>query len=166
MGMHEASEDFDSRALRNALGRFATGIAVVTAHTDSGDDVGLTVNSFTSVSLDPPLVLFCIARTAGSFDSFGPGTVFAVNILAADQEALSNRFATPEDDKFDGLATERWPGGSPVLPDCLASLECATTERVEAGDHVIVVGEVKRLREGHANRAPLLYFGGGYGQMR
>lgn len=157
----EPSKDFDSKQLRNTVGCFATGVTVITARDEEGQPVGLTANSFTSVSLEPPLLLFSLGKSAGSFSAFGPQAPFAVHILGADQESLSSRFATPAPDKFAGLPTERWQTGVPILPGCLAVLECETHARHDAGDHVIVVGRVLQLAA-TGRGDPLLFFGGRY----
>jgi len=161
--MGDSSADFDGRSLRDTVGRFATGVTIITGRSADGQDVGLTANSFTSVSLDPPLLLFCLAETAQSHDAFGEGSHFAVNILSADQQELSNRFAKSGGDKFGGLTTERWDSGVAILPGSLANLECVTHSQVVAGDHVIVIGRVLRLRSGEG--APLLFHRGGYAQL-
>lgn len=165
--MNDASADFDGRRLRDTVGRFATGVTIITARNAAGQDVGLTANSFTSVSLEPPLLLFCLADTAQSHDAFDVGSHFAVNVLSSAQQDLSNRFARSGDDKFAGLTTDRWDGGVAILPGCLANLECAVHQRVEAGDHVIVIGRVLRLSsaDDDGSEAPLLFYRGGYAQL-
>ena len=125
----------DPRAFRNALGAFTTGVTIVTTRDSGGHDVGLTVNSFNSVSLEPPLVLWSLARNAASLPAFVDSEYFAVHILGAQQEQLSNRFAQRGADKFAGLATERGHGGVPLLPGCSARFECRMTHRHEGGDH-------------------------------
>ena len=148
---------FDSAAFRRALGSFATGVAVVTARDPAGENRGITVNSFSSVSLDPPLILFCLDKAAMSFDIFRAAESFAVNVLGKHQQALSVRFATPEIDKWDGVAFDLWPGELPVLRDCLANLACRRETLYEGGDHVIIVGRVVRLHCA-GDQDPLLYF--------
>jgi len=152
---------FDSFAFRRALGSFATGVTVVTARTPSGDHRGLTVNSFSSVSLDPPLVLFCLDKATPSFDSISTAHRFAVNVLCADQHELSVRFATAAIDKWDGVAYDLWPGEVPVLRGCLANLACRQEALYEGGDHVIVVGRVERLHT-RGDGDPLVYFNSNY----
>ncbi|GAA3040164.1 flavin reductase family protein [Streptosporangium longisporum] len=149
------------RALRDALGQFATGVAVVTAATGRGDRLGVTVNSFTSVSLDPPLVLWCLSRRAPSAPAFAEAGRFAVNVLAAGQEHLSRRFATPLPDKFAGVETVLTPGGVPVLAGTLAHFACRTVTTYEGGDHLIFVGEVEHFRG--APGEPLVFHSGSYG---
>jgi len=143
------------------LGRWATGVAVVTTLDPDGEPAGLTVNSFASVSLDPPLVLFSLDRAAGSFDIFEVATGFAINLLREDQAEISNRFADPDGERFSCVRTARWVTGSPVLTDALAALDCTLHARHDGGDHVIYVGKVEKLsvlNDGH----PLGYWLGGY----
>ncbi len=153
---------FEPRAYRNALGCFATGIAVVTTIAPDGEKIGVTVNSFSSVSLDPPLVQFCLGRAAMSFEAFTTAPSFAVNILAEDQAELSARFSRRDlQERWEGLGVERWDTGVPILTGCLANLECDREHLYEGGDHVIIVGRVRRLAGSEEGR-PLLYFRGGY----
>ncbi|MDR3517802.1 MAG: flavin reductase family protein [Azospirillaceae bacterium] len=154
----------ESLRFRQAAGCFATGIAIVTTLAADGSRVGLTVNSFASLSLDPPLVLFSIARTAQSFDAFAGARGFVVNVLSADQQELSNRFAGTRDDRWAGLATAIWDTGAPVIPGCLAVLECDSHARLDGGDHVIEVGRVRKLSFESRGR-PLLYFRGSYAAL-
>lgn len=156
---------FDSRAFRNALGSFATGIAVVTTIAPDDLPIGVTVNSFSSVSLDPPLVQFCLGRAAMSYEAFTTAPSFAVNILAEDQADLSVRFSKRDlQERWEGVGVERWDTGVPILSGCLASLECDREHIYEGGDHVIVVGRVRRL-SATAEGKPLLYFRGSYAQL-
>lgn len=152
---------FDSSAFRRALGSFATGVAVVTARDSEGRNRGITVNSFSSVSLDPPLVLFCLDKAAMSFETFQQAKSFAVNVLAEHQHELSVRFATAAVDKWDGVAYELWPGGLPVLHDCLANLACRREALYQGGDHVIILGRVERLQSA-GDLDPLVYFQSDY----
>jgi len=152
---------FDSFAFRRALGSFATGVAVVTAQDSAGTHRGITVNSFSSVSLEPPLILFCLDRAALSFDCFSAAEHFAVNVLSAEQHELSVRFSTATADKWDGVAYDLWPGDLPVLCDCLANLVCRRESLYEGGDHVIVVGRVERLHTA-GEGDPLIYFQSSY----
>lgn len=149
-------EDF-----RAALGRYATGVTVVTAMGDRGP-VGITANSFTSLSLDPPLVLWCPARRSQRFPAFAAAEHYAIHILAADQIGLCQRFARAGGN-FDGIETDATPEGLPLLPGCLARFDCAAHAVHEGGDHAILVGRVLRaaLREGE----PLLFWGGRYGDF-
>ena len=141
--------------LREALGNFVTGVTIVTTRC-GGELHGLTANSFTSVSLDPPLVLFNLARTADCFDAFEQSNHFAINVLGASQEALSNRFATKDIDKWNEVRWRSGLGGCPLLDDAIAAFECRATDRHEGGDHVIHVGEV--LRFGHQPEGGALAF--------
>ncbi|RJG03482.1 flavin reductase [Noviherbaspirillum sedimenti] len=150
----------DEKAFRNALGTFATGVTIVTTRGPDGEDVGLTANSFNSVSLDPPLVLWSLAKTSKSIEAFTQATHFAVHILAADQEPLSNQFAKRGIDKFAGVALERGEGGIPLIKGCGARFQCRAAYQYEGGDHVILVGEVSAFE--HDQRDPLLFYKGRY----
>ena len=152
-------------SFRAALGRFATGVVIVTAHNQAGRPRAITVNAFTSVSLDPPLVLFCLGKSAFHFDVFAEAKAFAINVLSADQEALSNRFAQESEDDLTDLSTRTLSTGSPILPGCLTALDCRTEKQCDAGDHLIVIGRVHAIDE-IANSEPLLYFESGYRGLR
>ena len=153
------SPSFSAPEFRAALAMFATGVTIVTARDADGRRIGLTANSFNSVSLDPPLVLWSLARRAGSLDAFARGSHYAVHILAADQRALAERFARSGADRFDGLAVDEGAGGVPLLPGVAAVFECFNRSRYEEGDHVIFVGEVERCRHSEG-AAPLIFHGG------
>lgn len=150
----------DPVELRRALGRFATGVTIVTTCTDDGRFEGLTANSFTSVSLDPPLVLWSLNRSARSLPSFLAARWFAINVLGSHQSGLSSRFAGAMADRFAGLPFEVGLGGCPVFEDGIAHFECSVYDRAEAGNHVIFLGRVERMR--HRDGEPLLYSGGRY----
>lgn len=150
----------DPAELRRALGRFATGVTIVTTRTEDGRLEGLTANSFSSVSLDPPLVLWSLRRNARCLPSFLAAEWFVVHVLGSHQRDLSARFASGTADRFEGLSFETGLGGCPVLADGLAHFECSVHDRVEAGDHVIFLGRVERMR--HRDGEPLLYSGGRY----
>ena len=152
---------FDSRAFRHAMGCFATGICIVSTRTPDGLLLGLTVNSFSSVSLEPPLVLFCLARSASRFREFLAADHYAVNMLSRAQKEVSQRFAKPGVSEWGDLPIEAWETGAPILPGALANIECVVENRFDAGDHVIVVGRVVRLRT-EAAHDPLLYFQAAY----
>ncbi|MBK9180631.1 MAG: flavin reductase family protein [Acidimicrobiales bacterium] len=154
----------DPASFRQVLGYFPTGVTVITAHPAGEAPVGLAVGSFTSVSLEPPLVAFCPARTSGSWPRIQATGVFCVNVLAADQEHVCRVFAGKGDDKFAGLGWRPSPAGSPVLADALAWIDCAIDAVHEAGDHFIVVGRVTALAVERAER-PLVFFRGGYGSV-
>lgn len=154
----------DSRALRNALGRFATGIAVVTAIDPDGHPIGLTINSFSAVSLEPALVLWCLDNHSHNLEAFRRASHHAINILAVDQQDLSNRFATWPTDRFVGLPWQAGAGGAPVFPNCCATFEVANETQHLAGDHTIFIGRVERFNE-TADLAPLLFHAGQYRKL-
>lgn len=157
---------FDDRRFRDALGAFPTGVAIVTAATGAGERLGMTVSSFNSVSIAPPLVLFSVARRAHSFTAWTQVGRYAVNILSAQQEELSNRFARPLGDKWSGLMVLDGETGVPVLPNALAAFECEHYARYDGGDHEIFVGRVIALRTTpHKQEMPLLFFGGRYRRL-
>lgn len=156
---------FDQREFRTALGHFATGITVVTARASNGDLLGVTVNSFNSVSLDPPLVLFSLERRALSLPAFETAGSFAVNILSDSQTHLSQNFARTQGDKWQGIAFDLWETGSPILQGCLAAFDCRTHAIHDGGDHRIFLGEVLRF-EAQAEGTPLLYFRGSYTTLK
>jgi flavin reductase (DIM6/NTAB) family NADH-FMN oxidoreductase RutF len=151
----------DSRALRKALGRYATGVTIVTAIDLDGHPIGLTVNSFSAVSLDPALVLWCLDNKSHNLAAFRAASHHAINILAANQEDLSNRFATWPADRFVGLAWQPGVGGAPLFSGCCASFEVANVAEHAAGDHIIFVGRVERFSE-TTDLAPLLFYAGQY----
>jgi 3-hydroxy-9,10-secoandrosta-1,3,5(10)-triene-9,17-dione monooxygenase reductase component len=148
------------RRFRSALGAFATGVTIVTTRDAEGRDVGLTANSFNSVSLTPPMVLWSLAKSALSLPAFLAATHFAVHVLASDQEELSLRFAARGSNKFAGLDLERGPAQVPLLRGCSARFQCSTAFRHEGGDHVIFVGAVEAFD--HSDRPPLIFHGGSY----
>jgi 3-hydroxy-9,10-secoandrosta-1,3,5(10)-triene-9,17-dione monooxygenase reductase component len=149
-----------SRQFRDALGAFATGVTIVTTRGISGEDIGLTANSFNSVSLDPPMVLWSLSRKSKSLQAFLENPYFAVHVLSADQDALSHLFATRGAAKFAGLTPGRGAGDVPLLEGCSARFQCKTAFRHDGGDHVIFVGEV--LAFDSFDRPPLLFHGGRY----
>jgi flavin reductase (DIM6/NTAB) family NADH-FMN oxidoreductase RutF/DNA-binding MarR family transcriptional regulator len=154
------TSSFDPRDFRRALGNFATGVTVITACTPDGVQTGVTANSFNSVSIEPALVLWSIMKTSGSVEVFDNASHFAVNVLAADQIPLSNHFARPSDDKFSGINYEKGIGGAPLLQDCSARFQCENYQKVDGGDHWILIGKVVAYDD--IGRAPLLYHGGAY----
>ena len=156
--MSNDHEQFDSAELRCALSCFATGVAVATTVDTDGAPVGITISSFNSVSLDPPLVLWSIARESYSYDAFIHADHFAVNILRLEQQALSAHFAQRRPDKFDGIATREGLNGVPLLSDYAACFECRTEHRYDGGDHKILVGRVLRLDKREAD--PLVIYRG------
>ncbi len=158
--------EFDERRFRDALGVFATGVAVVTGLTESGERLGMTVNSFNSVSITPPLVLFSLARKARSFAAWTRIPRYAINILSQHQEELSNRFARPLADKWSGLLVLDGKSGVPLLPNALAAFECEPFARYDGGDHEIFVARVIALRiSPHKADPPLIFFGGRYRRL-
>ncbi len=143
-----------------ACGRFATGVAVATVLDKQGTPHGMTVNSFSSVSISPPLVLFCVAHTARMLEHFRAQKHLAINILREEQRALSTHFARAGHDGFTGVEWEPGPNGVPLIPDALAVIECELHRTIAAGDHDIVIAEVVHttVREGR----PLLYYASKY----
>jgi 3-hydroxy-9,10-secoandrosta-1,3,5(10)-triene-9,17-dione monooxygenase reductase component len=154
---------FEGKHFRNALGAFATGVTIVTTRDSAGADVGMTANSFNSVSLDPPMVLWSLAKTSASLPAFMENAAFAVHVLASDQQPLSDKFARRGEDKFGGVSFERGLNDVPLLQGCSARFQCRTAYRYEGGDHVILVGEV--LDFNHFPREPLLFHGGKYAKV-
>lgn len=154
----------DARTLRDAMGCFATGVTIVTAHTPEGIPIGLTANSFTSVSLDPPLLLVCVANTSGSAGVLRNADHFAVNVLQIGQQTTSNRFAAKAEDRFAATPWEVGETGVPVLTGSLTTFECARDAVHEAGDHFLLVGRVLKASF-EPRRDPLLYFRGKYRRL-
>lgn len=157
--MSVTSEDF-----KRALGRWATGVTIVTAR--HGDRVhGMTVSAFTEVSLDPPLVLVCADKSTNTLPIIEAGGVFAVNVLARDQEALSNKFASKKHEwhRFEGLETDEGATGAPLLRGVVSNLDCKVVAKHDHGDHIVIIGEVAEIRS--FDREPLLYFSGRYGSI-
>jgi flavin reductase (DIM6/NTAB) family NADH-FMN oxidoreductase RutF len=150
---------FSSAEFRSALGMFATGVTIVTARAPNGQLVGLTANSFNSVSLTPPLVLWSLSQAASTMDAFRSGSHYAINILAADQQALALQFASRGADRFANVAFTQGACGAPLLTGAVATFECFNRSRYVEGDHVIFVGEVEQCTH-RAGAAPLLYHGG------
>ncbi|MEM9168575.1 MAG: flavin reductase family protein [Pseudomonadota bacterium] len=151
------------RSLKDSFGRFATGVTVVTCRSKDGTVSALTVNSFVSVSLEPPLVLWCVERRASLFSRFFEADNYAVSVLRADGQALSNRFAGRNPPPLEGREIEIWTTGAPLLKARLAGFDCRVVDRHDAGDHVILVGQV--LRHDARAGAPLTYFASGYGVL-
>jgi 3-hydroxy-9,10-secoandrosta-1,3,5(10)-triene-9,17-dione monooxygenase reductase component len=153
----------DSATYRTVLGHFATGVTIVTAR-DGDTPVGMACNSFTSVSLDPPLVLYCAAKNSTTWPQLQNAHHFAVNVLDEDAEAVSRIFATKGADRFEGVSHRRGATGAPILTDAIAYVDCETEAEYDAGDHVIVVGRVVEL--GYVSEGkPLLFDRGGYGRF-
>ena len=151
---------FDQKDFRNALGMFATGVTIVTARSEDGTAVGVTANSFNSVSMQPPLVLWSLAKSSRNLAVFCGKQHWNVHILSNEQEILSNRFARSGEDKFAGLELDSGITDAPLIPDCSARFQCRTMFQYEGGDHIIFVGEV--IDYNRTERPPLLYVTGGY----
>lgn len=152
--------EIDARALRDAFGAFLTGVTVVTTIDDAGLPIGFTANSFASVSLDPPLLLVCLAKTSRNYETLTQAPGFGVNILAEGQKDVSNTFARPVEDRFAAVSWQRGPFGSPVFTDVAAWFDCAMHDVVDAGDHVILIGRVEGFDNG--GKTGLGYARGGY----
>ncbi|MBS3017456.1 p-hydroxyphenylacetate 3-hydroxylase, reductase component [Comamonas sp. PE63] len=158
--MQSTAATFDPKDFRRALGMFGTGVTIVTTRAENGEPVGITANSFNSVSLEPPMVLWSLAKNARSLPVFQSASTWNVHILSNEQEALSNRFARVGEDKFSGLPLDSEEAHAPLLQDCSARFKCKTAFQYDGGDHIIFVGEVTGY---DANpHPPLLYVTGGY----
>jgi flavin reductase (DIM6/NTAB) family NADH-FMN oxidoreductase RutF len=153
----------DKDLFRAVLGRFASGVTVITTIDGTGRDQGMTVSAFSSLSLDPPLVLVCIDHAASLWPVLQTASHFAVNILASGQEALSRRFSSKEGERFDGIGFTRGNTGIALLDDTLASVECAVTARIPHGDHSVLIGHVETGST--RDLQPLLYYRGGYASL-
>ncbi|NKB37744.1 MAG: flavin reductase [Gammaproteobacteria bacterium] len=152
---------FDQAEFRQALGKFATGITVVTTTGKNNTPLGVTVNSFTSVSLEPPLVLWCLDLNANCYDEFANCDSFAIHVLHKSQEATSRNFAENNGDKFADIDWKTGDSGSPVLQDCAVCLQCKTEQIYSGGDHSILLGRVEII-ESFNDADPLIYHGGAY----
>jgi len=150
----------DPLEFRRALGCFATGVTVITAVDDEGQPRGLTANAFSSLSLEPTLILVCVDHRSDSFPVISGAEVFAVNVLGEEQREISQRFARKGENKFDGIQHHFGKLGAPVLEGALAVLECRRDQSVLAGDHTIFIGEVQHVDYGQGK--PLLFFRGNY----
>jgi len=148
---------------RNVLGRFPSGVTVVTTVGAGGRDFGITVSAFSSLSLVPPLVLICIERTASAHEPLTTAEGFVVNILSAEQEQLARRFSIVDIDRFEGVGYSRAQSGIAVLDDIVAVIECRRTTLYDGGDHTIIIGRVEAAHT--ENSKPLLYYRGGYSQL-
>jgi len=152
----------DGASMRTVMGHFATGVTIVTA-IDNGEPVGMACNSFTSLSLDPPLVLFCAAKSSSTWPRIQAAKHYCVNILAQDGEDLCRTFAVkPAGERYNGVGYSTGVTGAPILDDALAYIDCTIESELDGGDHVIVVGRVTEL--GHRDGAPLTFYRGGYGR--
>lgn len=158
------SASLDPRALRNAFGHYTTGVVVVTTATPDGQKVGVTVNSFTSVSLDPPLVLFCLLNSAKAYPVWKQARRFTMNILTAEQQRVSNAFARPSSTSpWDAVAHAAGANGCPLIAGAAASLECELHEHFPGGDHLILVGRVTTVHSEESQGTPLAFYRGKYG---
>ena len=155
-----AATELGPDELRLALGRFVTGVTIVTCRDEHGEPIGLTANSFNALSLDPPLVLWSLRQASSTIDAFTNASHFAVNVLAADQVDLSRRFAKPSSAKFDAGEWTDGQGGAPLLAGCVAVFECRRRSHHAAGDHLLFIGEVERI--GGTADTPLVYHAGHY----
>ena len=155
----------DKRLFRDSMGRFATGVTVMTTRGEGIAPMGMTVNSFSSLSLEPPLVMWNIQRQSECLPAFARAPGFAANILGCDQEAISRRFAQQGDHSLDPLEYRIGRSGQPVLKGCLASFECQLWRRYEGGDHIIIIGRVIEM-EARPTGKPLLFYSGQYHEIR
>jgi flavin reductase (DIM6/NTAB) family NADH-FMN oxidoreductase RutF len=153
----------DADTFRSVLGRFASGVTIVSARDRDGQDHGMTVSAFCSASLEPPLVLFCVDRTASMFGLLREHPWVGISILSADQEAYSRRFSAPESDRFDAIAYTRGESEVILLSEALAHLECQIVGHVDVGDHMALTARVERASPSQGR--PLLYYRGGYAQL-
>ncbi len=160
---HRLRADFSERELRDALGEFATGVTVIATRTPDGGCTGFTANSFNSVSLDPPLVVWSLNRRASQLPAFERTACYSINVLTHAQQALAERFAEPRGNGFAGVAFRPGPGGAPLLDDCSAWFECRQHSVTPAGDHVLFIGEVLHLGRTHAGDAMLTFHRGRFG---
>jgi flavin reductase (DIM6/NTAB) family NADH-FMN oxidoreductase RutF len=161
----EAVRGISSKEFRHACGRFATGITIASVADPRGVPHGLTVSSFTSVSLVPPLISICLGESVTIIDRFRAASFFGINVLREDQEHLSEHFAKKGHDRFDGVKWHPGKTGAPLIDDVLASIECQVEQRVTAGDHEILIGRVVATHVSEAEGKPLLHFAGEYGRM-
>ncbi len=153
----------EKNELRRVMGHFATGVTVITSFRASGELHGLTANAFSSVSLVPPLLLVCVDKKAESYPCFEESKVFTVNILSAEQEALSRKFAVSGGNKFEGVSYRIGANGAPILDGSIAYLECKLSGSMDAGDHTVYLGEIEQAETHEAK--PLLFFRGGYREL-
>ena len=155
---------FDGRELRDALGRFATGVCLVTALDDQQQARAMTANSFSSVSLDPPLVLWCLQNNSDVYPVFASPRYFAINILSCEQQSHSNQYAKKGDHLLDPAHYSSGKHGAPIITDALVSFECELEATHEGGDHLIIVGRVRDMQQ-RSSGEPLLFFSGAYREL-
>jgi len=156
-------DDCDNRLFRDVLGQFCTGVVAITSIDSNGHRIGITVNSFSSLSLNPPLILWSIAKTSDSYQNFILDSSFIVNILARDQEDIAAKFSIPDKDKFTGVETKLGLNNIPMIHGCMAYLQCDVYSRYEGGDHDIIVGLVNKFV--NIKKDPLVFFNGKYGSI-
>lgn len=164
-GAMTLNTNFDQKLFRMSLGQFVTGVTIVSTISTDGQPIACTVNSFSSVSIDPPLVLFSLACRKNSVAHFGPGRPFSVSVLSAGQRHLSDHFAKSYEDKCEGLTFEYGHGGSPFIRDAVSIFEGIVSANHQGGDHVIVVGEVRHIRPGDTGASPLVFHRGQYASL-
>ncbi len=152
------------RDFRSTLGRFATGVTVVSARSADGEPIGVTISSFNSVSLEPPLILWSLSLSSPNLEAFRNASHYAVNVLSVDQQAISDRFASRSNKSFEGIPWFAGLGGVPLIEGCCAGFECTNEAHYPGGDHLIFVGRVERFAEGQA-MLPLLFHNGRYCQL-
>lgn len=156
--------NLEARELRDALGRFATGVCLITVVTERGQALALTANSFSSVSLDPPLVLWSLQNSSDVYHIYASASQFAINVLALEQQDLSNQYARKGEHLLDPAHYRPGGNGAPVIRDALVTFECGQHATHEGGDHLIIVGEVQAI-QARMEGAPLLFFGGAYREL-
>ncbi len=155
-----SNTNFNKAEFRKALGRFATGVTIITTLDKDGLSIGVTASSFNSLSMNPPMILWSLDKSAYSLPAFEHTPYFNVHVLSTGQGELSNCFAKPNTDKFKGIETIKGLGGIPILPEYSALFECKTAHHYEGGDHIIIVGEV--IKFSRNNNTPLVFHGGQY----
>ena len=155
---------FDGRELRNALGRFATGVCLITAQTEDGKPMAMTVNSFSSVSLDPPLVLWCLQDNSDVYDVFSGPRYFAINILSSEQLELSNQYARKGQHQLQAEHFRQGRYGAPLIRNALVNFECELEATHDGGDHLIIVGRVRDMDQ-RPSGDPLVFFSGAYREL-
>ena len=160
MQLEVCGDKLDSRELRNVLGCFGTGVTVVTTLDKNGQKVGLTANSFSSVSLDPPIVLWSLSKQSKSVNAFMQSSRFVINVLSMEQLPLSKQFSQPLDDRFIGVSSSEGLGSLPVLNDCAANIECRAVSSQEVGDHILFLGQIERYN--YLEKETLLFCNGAY----
>ncbi len=160
MQLEVCGDKLDSRELRNVLGCFGTGVTVVTTLDNDGQKVGLTANSFSSVSLDPPIVLWSLSKQSKSVNAFMQASRFVINVLSMEQLPLSKQFSQPLDDRFIGVSSSEGLGSLPVLNDCAANIECRAVSSQEVGDHILFLGQIERYN--YLEKETLLFCNGAY----